>query len=301
MGRCSPVTVCAAAICTERTQESGQSAPQEEHVLVVIADGMLPAGDTEYEPDQTKIFTIHESAIALVAGDYDIHMSLVMETRRKLGGRTADISEVASLYSEAFAVLRRSRAETAVLTPLGLTLNSFTTRRRQLEPGLVQELRRALADSDLGVEAIIAGIDARGPHVWDIYDPGIPECHDGTAFFAIGAGARQFRTQFLPSGFTTNWGLLETLLLMYQSKKMAERCPGVGPATDLLTMGKDGVEIWESEQVTALDAYYKELEQAIEAKKQELYGRMVQDARIWPLPEAGESVAHPQPPAAPAP
>jgi 20S proteasome alpha/beta subunit len=297
----APVTICAAAICTDRSPEEGRPEPREDPLLVVISDGMLTSGDLEYESDQTKIFPFHDHALALVAGDYDAHMSIAVEVRRRLNGRVADISEVARLYSDAFVAFRTSRAELAILAPYGQTLDSFLSRQRQMEPGLARELARDIAEHELDVEAIIAGVDSSGPHIYHIYDPGTLDCHDGTGFFAIGLGARLFRTQFLPSGFGRHWGLPETLLLMYQAKKSAERSPGVGPTTDLLTVSREGIEMWEPEAVDALEEYHCELEQVIERTRDELCARMIGDARIfWGPPEEDEATTPSQPPTKPA-
>jgi hypothetical protein len=279
-----PMTVCAAAICTARWADG-----LDKSVLLGVSDRMITSGDIEFEAFQTKIYPFGPPAKALClgAGDSNSIITLVTETARRIQNEgITEIKDVARLYADSFSWLRRRRAEQIYLAPLGLDINSFLSKQKDMNPELVAVLTERLQSERLGVEVIVSGVDISGPHIYYIADPGMETCYDNVGFCAIGSGARQFETAFMTLGYSRFWSLSAALLLMYSAKKKAEVSPGVGRETDMFLAQEGGwgfiAEPWHQ----ALEEYNKELDKTVAEKRDELHKRMGNDERFKKKPEA---------------
>jgi hypothetical protein len=284
-----PVTISAACICEGERQS----------MILAISDRMITSGDTEFEPEQPKITEFAPRIVCLFAGHRDFHHMIASATCRTISadGVTA-VSEAAELYAANFVALRRKRAEHKHLAPLVLTSETYLSRQRELNSDLVSALTARMLDESLGVQAIIAGTDADGAHIWTIGVEGgeicQAVCHDGRAFVAIGAGHRQFETQFMYRGYTAAWGSLNALLLMYSAKRRAEVSPGVGPGTDAVFVS-NRVYPFAQERLESLDRYSRELDQMVERARREITNRMTADP-VWSIDRE-----RPPPPTLPSP
>ena len=202
-------------------------------VVVAASDRMLTAGDIEFEPPQTKAYRVGENAIILVAGDMATQVRVCNDTYASvLEHPTTSIADIADRYADSFALLRQERAERTLLTPLGLNLGSFA-KKSTISPELVNRLTGELRHYTLDVEAIVAGVDSAGAHIFVITDPGIAVCNDAIGFAAVGFGDRHAESQFMLARFTHRWPLSQTLFLTYSAKRRAEVAPSVGQQTDL--------------------------------------------------------------------
>ncbi len=198
---------------------------------------MLTAGDIEFEPPQTKIYRLGESAIALVAGDASVQATICNNTYLKAArDNVTKVDEIAEMYAWHFAKYRRERNERTFLAPLGMNMTEFVTQQRNMLPEEVSRLMRSLTYEELEVEAIVTGVDALGAHIYVIRDPGIKTCNDGIGFAAIGIGAKHAESQFMLARYNFREPFYKALLLTYTAKRKAEIAPGVGLATDLFTI-----------------------------------------------------------------
>ena len=271
------MTVCAAAICMAGTQQ----------MLLGISDRMLTSGDIEFETGQTKVFGFSPNIFAQFAGDSDAHFAVATETHLAvLKNGISSVGEVARLYAQNALSLRRRRAEGIHLAPLGLDTETFISRQQELLPELALSLAERLENEVLGLEAIIAGVDASGPHIYSVGGPpGLEEhhqavCRDMPGFWAIGSGARQFETMFMYQRYYRFCPFLDALLLMYSAKRRAEVSPGVGSATDVLVLGGDSCGFLSPTAIAALEEHHRTFEEAIAKEMARTVEGLANDARI---------------------
>jgi hypothetical protein len=219
-----------------------------------MSDRMLTSGDIEYEAAQSKIYPLGElKALCLPAGDASFHVPIGVETsRRAVQDQLVNTGDIASLYAENYASLRRRRAERMYLAPYGLDTAAFLSRQRRMNETLVLSLADRMDQAELELDTIIVGVDSDGAHIYHVRDPGIVTCHDGTGFWAIGSGDRQFASQFMYQGYARSWPWLAALLLLYSAKKRAEVAPGVGRETDIFWMTRKGCQFFSEDIKQAL-------------------------------------------------
>ena len=272
------MTVCAAAI-----YGGGSEGEPGNPGTMTISDSMLTSGDIEFETGQSKLYPLNQNkAIALVSGSIDLHMKIVDETFKEgVEQGITEVSLLAELFSKNFICLRRKIAESVHLAPLGLTLDTFISRHKQLNSDVAHQLATALLNERLSLESIVAGVDSNGlPHIYSIGDPGTLESHDGIGFYAIGSGARQFESLFMSERYDRTWPEYASMLLMYTAKKRAEVSPGVGGQTDMFILDKDGLHIVGDEEMQALEDYYQESLKANIETQNKILERMTKDPRI---------------------
>jgi 20S proteasome alpha/beta subunit len=250
-----PMTICAGALCKY----------QDKDAVVVISDRMMTSGDIEYPGPCPKIFPLPSSpsSLCLSADWIDVARMVVDETRRCLVATPInDIAAVARLYADNYANLRKRRAEQTLLSHLGLDADSFVARQNEFNQEIARDLEAAMADYDLRVESIIAGVDSSGPHIYQVENPGVETCLDHSGFASIGSGSRQFETLFMSSGYHPGWELNQTLFLAYSAKKRAEVSPGVGSDTDIRICTSNGIGHVEPGLIVGLERLYQEYENA---------------------------------------
>jgi hypothetical protein len=205
---------------------------------------MITINDIEYEPRQSKIFNMGPQALGLFAGDMQLHARIApkaftrSELQTQLNGRTI-IAEIAEIYAEEFADYRRIRAERQYLAPLNLNVDSFLRKQQDLIQEIAFDLTNKMLNAEIASEAIIAGIDKSGPHVFKIHDPGLSTCFDTPFFAAIGIGENHATSQFMLAKFEKRWSLEKTLFLTYAAKTRAEAAAGVGKQTDMAIIRPD--------------------------------------------------------------
>jgi hypothetical protein len=250
------VTVCVAAICDNDS-------------IFGAADRMLTAGDIQFEPPAIKISVLTTSIAVMTSGDSALHAEILQSVRSEITDRLEysedwlNISEVAELYSHYYIEVRKKRAERALLSPLGLTMDSFLARQGDMSPELVKQLGVEIINFNAGdIEAIITGIDNTGPHLWVVKNEDLT-CYDRAGFAAIGVGEWHAKSSFMFSRHTRWKPLPQTLLLTYAAKKRAEVAPGVGGATDMFAIGSQpGSFTWIHDSILQrLDAIYQRLRQ----------------------------------------
>jgi 20S proteasome alpha/beta subunit len=250
------VTVCVAAICDNDT-------------IFGAADRMLTTGDIQFEPPDIKIVTLTNSIVVMTSGDSALHAEILQSVRAEILERLEynsdewlDIKEVAELYSQHYNEVRRKCAERVILAPFGLTSDTFLERQSNMSAELVKQLASELINFDAGnVEAVVAGIDNTGPHLWVVKNGDIA-CYDRAGFAAIGAGEWHAKSSFMFARHTRYRALPQTLLLTYAAKKRAEVAPGVGGYTDMFIIGELGSFTWIDEGILRrLEGIYQSIRQ----------------------------------------
>jgi hypothetical protein len=155
-------------------------------------------------------------------------------------------------------------------------------------------------DGHLKAEAIIAGVDATGPHVYHVDDPGQSTCHDNAGFFAIGIGWRHFETVFMAQRYAPTRDFYDALLLTFSAKRQAEMAPGVGRATDMIIMEKNGSHVLPPNEVEAIGSCHDDLTQQAARMREIVVYTMRGDMIVQPVRKSGrvapaESLGPPKP------
>jgi len=225
------MTICLAALC-------------ETHTIIGASDRMITAGDVEFEPDQVKIWWMNPSVAIMVSGNTPLQSEILLSVQAEVSKRIElepdnwwTVSEVADLYVNHYNEIRTKRAESALLTPLGLTYDTFLSRQAEMSSTFLTDLSANLLNFELPeVSAIIAGIDPTGAHLW-LVSKGFrgveATCYDSSGFVSIGMGNGHAQSQLMFARHTRYKPFAETLFLTYLAKKRAEVAPGVGAGTDM--------------------------------------------------------------------
>ncbi len=227
-----PVTVCVAVICENNTTILGAS------------DRMLTAGNVQFQPPTSKTYQLTTSIVAMVAGEMTIQAEILADLisniksllNQKPPPDWLNVKDVALMYSDLYSKIKARRGENDILIPLGLTLETFISRQKELAPDLANSISTELIGKMLPrMGTIITGVDNTGAHIFTI-DNGMISCHDAAGFAAIGAGWYHASSHLMFSRHGKNGTLSRSLLLTYTSKKRAEVAPGVGVETDMFAV-----------------------------------------------------------------
>jgi hypothetical protein len=226
-----PVTVCVATMCDKWT-------------IMGASDRMLTAGDVEFEPQQTKVYTITSSIAIMWAGDSSLQAEITQKLQSVVSERIEaepenwwKVEDIANLFCDQYNRIRLRKAEAAILAPLGLNNDQFFEKQQHMAPQLVAKLATDLTNYAMPiVQAIICGLDKTGAHIFTVQNEH-STCLDTVGFAAIGAGYWHADSQLMFSGHTKYKPMPETLLSTYAAKKRAEVAPGVGRATDMFMIG----------------------------------------------------------------
>jgi hypothetical protein len=259
------MTVCIAAIANNG-------------VIVGAADTMLTSGDVEFEPFRQsrprfgKIIPVTNSIVAMNAGDTGIQAELFFRFVAPFvnawvpanPGKWMPFEAVVNSYCNGYKQLKRERAEQAILSPYGLTLQAFQTHQREMAPDFLAKISRALADFTLEpTETIITGIepaldpDSTLSRLWVIFGSEVSS-RDTIRFASVGSGSRHADSHFMLSRHSPSITLSETALSVYTAKKKSEVAPGVGYDTNMFSVGPNlGSFSWVSDaDQKALHAAY---------------------------------------------
>jgi len=217
------MTVCIAAICTY----------QGVGVIVGASDRLVTYGDVEYEQSDPKILRLASHTVALIAGSPADHTTIVQRSRLRISLlMSPTVEQIANIYADEFANLRRFRAERKHLWPVGLSIWTFLSNQTSLSPDASSRLARLLENECLESSAIIAGADQFGVHIYVVSDPGEAQCCDLDGWAAIGSGCRHADLQFIVAKYHPRWEFEDAFLMTYLAKKKADITPGVGATTD---------------------------------------------------------------------
>jgi len=129
-----PVTVCIAAI-------------HDGNCILGAADRMLTAGDIQFQPEQSKIYPITTSIVAMISGDVSLHAEIYLDVVATVKSRLAvdsstwvPVKNVVREYEKSYAEIKRVRAERDLLAPLGLTSESFLSKQSEMQGDIVSKL-----------------------------------------------------------------------------------------------------------------------------------------------------------------
>jgi len=221
---------------------------------------MITAGDVQYEPSQTKVAHISPYVLIMIAGDYGVHSEALGILRDLLKGNPdPEPKNVALIYGGAIQKVFRRQAEDYYLAPLGLNLDTFIAQQKDMDPGFVDRLTGQMQGwKGDDVEAIVIGVRGLQADIWTIDQHGTPTCLNDVGFAAVGIGAWHAKSRLMQAGYRNSFSYGAALTAVYAAKKAAEVAPGVGAATDMHLIFREGAEQIVPETLGKLDQLYGE-------------------------------------------
>jgi hypothetical protein len=219
-------------------------------VIFGATDRMLSSGDVQFEPTGgTKRIVLSSAIFAMIAGDAGLQDQIMAAMLGDVNARIASeptnwwaVRDVADLYIKHYNIIRKKKAEDAILSPLYLDQDSFVSNQNVMNDRLVNDLSKELLNFAMpGVSAIFAGHDTTGPHIYLIQENYANSLEsnlmDSVGFAAIGIGARHASSQFMFARHAWSASMPDTLFLTYCAKRKSEVAPGVGNGTDMVMGG----------------------------------------------------------------
>jgi len=130
-----------------------------------------------------------------------------------------------------------------ILIPKGFSgFQEFYKAQTHLLPDIAMSIQHEIDRYDYGLEVLIGGIKDGIAHIYGIFDPGTSECFDAIGFHAIGSGLPHAINTLIAREHHSGISLEETLSMVYEAKKVAEKAPGVRrDITDICILDADGL------------------------------------------------------------
>lgn len=251
-----PMTICMGAVC----QDGGGAA------VVVASDRMVTwASLTEFEHRVPKVRSIGAAAVALIAGDALTGTRMAEEVAAEKAGQALSVEQFADALADRYVAVRMECVEADLLKARGLNLQTFYQMHQQLLPQITGGIDQEMAQYNLGVELLVAGVDVSGGHVFTIHNPGGRHLHhDVIGHAAIGSGWIHAIQSMIGFHHASMQPLLDTIFRVYVSKRRAELAPGVGRETDLMIVTQAGPERLTEDAIAQLSGLYDDLESSAE-------------------------------------
>jgi 20S proteasome alpha/beta subunit len=226
------MTLCLAATC-----DKGQG-------VIIAADRMMTSGlSIEFEHQSSrKIIEVSPRCFALTAGDALAHTELFTTVQARIG-RLADpsVEESVETIKECYQTIRQKRIVEQILLPRGFrNLAEFYQAQRHLTETIVYGIQGAIDKYNYGLHILVGGLSGHRAHIYGITDPGTSQCWDSINFHAIGSGAPHAIISLIARSCHQNLPAREVLMMVLDAKRTAEKAPGVGEATDLCIIMREG-------------------------------------------------------------
>jgi len=223
-------------------------------------------GFVEFEHAVPKMSPASPYALAMVAGDSLLGNRLAGDVAASLTGATPDLAEIARRLVAQYGEVRRASLEEQILIPRGLDLASFYASHNALNPQVVALLDSQMANFNLGVELLLAGVDGSGAHIYTIQNPGGTErLHDPIGYTAIGSGAIHAIQSMIGFGHSPQAEYHQTVFRVYASKRRAEKAPGVGLDTDISVISANGTHWLSDAEMEQLKKIFEDFETSTDA------------------------------------
>lgn len=228
-----PVTICITAIC-----DGGKS-------VISASDSMITnrALSIQFEHPLRKVTHLSEKCIALTAGDALAHTELFGMVQSGISQlKSPSIQDIVEQIKECYQNIRKSKIKERILKPMGFgSFQEFYEAHRTLIPEIAMSIQGRIDNFDYDLDIIVAGAINSNAHIYGINDPGTSQCFDAIGFHAIGSGLPHALNTLIAREHHQGTTLEESLLIVYEAKKMAEKAPGVGSnRTDLGILNSEG-------------------------------------------------------------
>ncbi|HEY5304324.1 MAG TPA: hypothetical protein VIJ86_09740 [Acidimicrobiales bacterium] len=227
-------------------------------MAVVAADRMVTLGGfIEFEHTVSKMQPSSPFSVAMVAGDTLLGARLAHAVAQEFFGASPNTAEVAARLAQRYVEMRRGELEHQILSLRGLDLQKYYGGHQSLNGNITAMLDNQMAQYNLGIELLVAGVDAGGAHIYSIDNPGQPEReHDVIGYAAIGSGGIHALQAMIGFRHSPTTPLKETVFQVYAAKRRAEVAPGVGIDTDIAIISANGSVVLDEPTLSKLKDMY---------------------------------------------
>jgi 20S proteasome alpha/beta subunit len=245
------MTICIAALCNK-----GQS-------VVVAADRMVSAPflTIEFDHPNAKIDIISPRCVALSAGDV-LAVTDVLSESSGISGQLQDptVRLITDEIKQRFVQVRHRLLHERLFQPRGLSFDEYYRRGliQSIPPDLAMMLDNQVQSFLLGASLIVAGVDSSGGHIYSVEDPGTSQCFDRLGYHAIGSGHRHAILSLVTLQHNVMVDLERAIYNVYCAKRQAEIAPGVGLATDMSIIEREGTIVIDNETLEKLGKVFTE-------------------------------------------
>lgn len=221
------MTICIAAIT-------------DNNKIIAITDKMVTIGmpvATRYEiSENNKAIKLNDKCIALFAGNVVYANEILENAKTKISALTTpnpSVLEIANLMKASYFEYWSKQLDNQLFQRYSLNLATFMQNQRNLNDDLVKKVNEILANANLGVDILVAGIDT-APHIFYIGNPGTLTSLDGIGYALIGSGSQHAQLSLVESEYHA--GILQKngLYALLEAKRRAEYDPGVGQLCDIV-------------------------------------------------------------------
>jgi len=245
------MTVCIAAIC------------ENEKAVVIASDRMVTSHywSIEFEhPTSNKITPIAcVPCVALTAGDALAHTELFGDVQSKLSTMNiSDMETVVETIKDSYQKIRKKRIVELYLAPRAFAnFGEFYQAQRHILHDLACLIQKQIDEHNYGLEILIAGMSDNCAHIHFICNPGTSQCYDAINFNAIGSGSPHAISTLIARDCHSGLSLAETIMVVFDAKRVAEKAPGVGRAIDMAVISKGNIVQFKEEHIRHLDTEHK--------------------------------------------
>ena len=245
------MTVCIGAIC-----DAGKA-------IVVAADRMMTFGapmNLQAEGAVRKIIPLADNVVLLFSGAVPDAEALAQSARASAKDGASNLRQIADATAAGYQALKRNKVEDSILRPLlGIEFPQFQQLASQSASSQVlSQLLGMISQHNLGLDAIIAGIDDEHAHLSVVTHPGTIVPLDLVGFSAIGSGGMHALVRLSLGRQRKELSVPETIFNIYEAKKASEVAPGVGKVTDIAVLKGKTVHFLKEDVFDVLDAIDRE-------------------------------------------
>jgi 20S proteasome alpha/beta subunit len=250
---------------------------EEGKAVVVAADKMVTFGapmNLQMEPSALrKITKINDESVVLFSGSVPDSEEIITATKKQLQGLgQLTTLNVAESVKTSYAALKAKRVQETILGPfIGADFATFRTLLAQSPSSqMLQQILAMVMQHNLQAEALVAGIDATGAHLFAVNHPGVLLPVETTGYSAAGSGGIHAAVRLSLGQQNKVFSLVDTVYNVYEAKKAAEVAPGVGKQTDLAIIKNGKVCFAEKPLIDALEKAHKEKPALTQPEQEEL-------------------------------
>lgn len=288
------MTICIAAIC-----ENGK-------YVIVMADRMITYTAPpfhQFEHPVPKIHKLSNNAVLMTAGSALLPSELIYKIKKILRSGSVEnsdsdysfssnmlsnyikIKDILDIIKKAYLLLRKQIIEERFLQKYDLKWEDYVNFIKGVstsEKGLIPfpapsiKIFAEIEEFQLELQAILAGVDDEGAHIYVVEDPGVLNNFNDIGYAAIGSGNYHAMRSFIENSYSTAMPLWRALYIVYEAKKYAESAPGVGTQTDAMIISKDKIKILDSNDINQLEKIYKEKQENLIKINNDIYEKYEQ-------------------------
>jgi hypothetical protein len=244
------MTICISALCEMASN------------VVLATDSMItnPGLSIEFEHPTKKTTLLSDSCAALTAGDALAHTELFNMVYGRISAlKDPSTFTIVETIKECYRILRNREIKETILNPNGFDdFGDFYRRQQQLLSDFAFSILSRIERYDYGLDILIGGVDGKRASIYGITNPGTSKCFDSIGFHAIGSGLPHALNTLIAKSCCSEITLGETILIVYDAKKMAEKAPGVGSKkTNLSIVRKGQIIEFSDDKIEELNDIYK--------------------------------------------